>query len=144
MSNFQPYFEFCACSTSLSFAKSVDSFWERTNAPERWPEVTRRVGELAYFRFVLFATPSGTSCILTLIYILGCTLIFGAAGLRFAYWTPRSCHFILRRDRSGTSRGRSWEKSRAQNTPHGSPPKSSYVPMNLRRKRIQHPRSQES
>lgn len=25
MSNFQPYFEFCACSTSFSFAKSVDS-----------------------------------------------------------------------------------------------------------------------
>lgn len=28
-------------------------------------------------------------------------------GLRFAYWTPRSCHFTFRRDPSGTSRGRS-------------------------------------
>lgn len=64
----------------------------------------------------LFASPSGTSCILTLICILGYTSIFREARkrARFAYWTPRSCYFFFCRDHGGTSRLWSWETELGQ------------------------------
>lgn len=89
MSSFRQCFVFCIYIfvRKSQWQKYIYCFEGGTNAPQKQPGATEN-GGTGLLPVRLFAPPSGTSCILTLIYILSYTSIFGAAKKRISLCIP--------------------------------------------------------